>query len=34
MNEQIIITIQELLKGRGRNNDFDSANEKRIKLMS
>ncbi len=33
MNEQIIITIQELLKGRGRNNDFDSANEKRIKLV-
>ena len=33
MNEQIIITIQDLLKGRDRNKDFDSANEKRIKLV-
>lgn len=33
MNKQIIITIQELLKGRDRNSDFDSAEEKRIKLV-
>lgn len=33
MNKKIIITIQDLLKGRDRNNDFDSANEKRIKLV-
>lgn len=33
MNEQIIITIQDLLKGRNRNSDFDAADEKSIKLV-
>ena len=33
MKENVIITIQDLLKGRKRNNDFDLADEKRIKLV-
>lgn len=33
MKENVIITIQDLLKGRKRNNDFDIADEKRIKLV-
>ena len=31
MNKQIIITVQDLL--RGRNNDFDKTEPKRIKLV-
>jgi len=33
MNGQIIITIQDLLKGRDRNKDFDTADPKKIKLV-
>ena len=33
MEKNYIISIQELLKGRGRNTDFDLADEKRIKLV-
>lgn len=32
-HEHIIITIQDLLRGRCRNNDFDNADIKRIKLV-
>ena len=33
MNNNHIISIQDLLKGRNRNAEFDAANEKRIKLV-
>lgn len=33
MNTNTIISIQDLLKGRGRNEDFDLADSKRIKLV-
>lgn len=33
MNKNYIISIQDLLKGRGRNAEFDAADEKRIKLI-
>ena len=33
MDKNSIISIQELLKGRNRNADFDNADEKRIKLV-
>ena len=33
MDKDYIISIQDLLKGRNRNAEFDAADEKRIKLM-
>ena len=33
MNENFIISIQDLLKGRNRTVEFDNTNEKRIKLV-
>lgn len=33
MNSDSIITIQDLLKGRGRNKEFDDANPKTIRLV-
>ena len=33
MEKDYIISIQDLLKGRNRNADFDTADDKRIKLV-
>ena len=33
MEKDFIISIQDLLKGRNRNVEFDSVDEKRIKLI-
>ena len=33
MEKDFIISIQDLLKGRNRNAEFDAADEKRIKLI-
>ena len=33
MDKDYIISVQDLLKGRGRNAEFDAADEKRIKLI-
>ncbi len=33
MEKNFIISVQDLLKGRNRNAEFDAADEKRIKLI-